>query len=129
MTIPILLLICVGVFEFGRAFQTWQVLTNAAREGARVSVTPEATSDGVEGVVRSYMESGALAEFASASVDVNRSASIMVNGAARPASQVTVTYPYTFMVLNPVIRLIQPSSNTGAGTLNMSATAIMRNEG
>ena len=26
----------VGIFEFGRAYQTWQVLTNAAREGARI---------------------------------------------------------------------------------------------
>ena len=32
MVIPILLLISAGVFEFGRAYQTWQVLTNAARE-------------------------------------------------------------------------------------------------
>jgi Flp pilus assembly protein TadG len=34
ITIPIILLISVGIFEFGRAYQTWQVLTNAAREGA-----------------------------------------------------------------------------------------------
>ncbi len=30
MVIPILLLISAGIFEFGRAYQTWQVLTNAA---------------------------------------------------------------------------------------------------
>ena len=38
ITLPIILMICVGIFEFGRAYQTWQVLTNAAREGARVAV-------------------------------------------------------------------------------------------
>jgi len=32
MTLPLLLLVSVGIFEFGRAFQTWQILTNAARE-------------------------------------------------------------------------------------------------
>ena len=37
VTLPIILMICVGIFEFGRAYQTWQVLTNAAREGARVA--------------------------------------------------------------------------------------------
>ena len=37
VTLPIVLMICVGVFEFGRAYQTWQLLTNAAREGARVA--------------------------------------------------------------------------------------------
>ena len=45
LTLPILLLVAVGIFEFGRAYQTWQVMTNAAREGARVAVlpNPEAT--------------------------------------------------------------------------------------
>ena len=46
VTIPILLLIGVGLFEFGRAYQTWQVLTNAAREGARISVLPNAGASG-----------------------------------------------------------------------------------
>ena len=41
LTLPLLLLICVGIFEFGRAYQTWEVLTNAAREGARVAGTAE----------------------------------------------------------------------------------------
>ena len=31
MVLPLLLLVTVGIFEFGRAYQTWQVLTNAAR--------------------------------------------------------------------------------------------------
>ena len=43
ITIPIILLICVGIFEFGRAYQTWQVLTNAAREGARVAILSDKT--------------------------------------------------------------------------------------
>ena len=38
VTIPLILLISVAIFEFGRAYQTWQVLTNAAREGARVAI-------------------------------------------------------------------------------------------
>ena len=43
-TIPMLLLVTVGIFEFGRAYQTWQVLTNAAREGARIAVLPDLTA-------------------------------------------------------------------------------------
>ena len=40
VTIPLILLISVAIFEFGRAFETWQIMTNAAREGARVAVLP-----------------------------------------------------------------------------------------
>ena len=43
ITIPIILLIAVGIFEFGRAYQTWQVLTNAAREGARIAILVDKT--------------------------------------------------------------------------------------
>ena len=47
LTLPLLLLVSVSIFEFGRAYQMTQVLTNAAREGARVAVLPGSTSDQV----------------------------------------------------------------------------------
>ena len=54
LTLPILLLVSVGIFEFGRAYETSQVLTNAAREGARVAVLPYAVSGGPAARARSY---------------------------------------------------------------------------
>ena len=48
IALPLVLLFSVGIFEFGRAFQTWQVLTNAAREGARVAVLPNPATGAVE---------------------------------------------------------------------------------
>jgi Flp pilus assembly protein TadG len=30
LVLPLLLLVCVGIFEFGRAFQTWRVVTMTA---------------------------------------------------------------------------------------------------
>ncbi len=127
MTLPILLLIAVGIFEFGRAYQTWQVLTNAAREGARVSILPNATSGSVEARVRSYMQSGQLPGFATAPVGVNRSASVTVNGAAQSASEITVDYPFTFIVLQPVANLVVAGTSTGSA-LTMRARSVMRNE-
>lgn len=37
---PILLLLLAGIFDFGMLFRSWEVVTNAAREGARVGVLP-----------------------------------------------------------------------------------------
>lgn len=127
VTIPMLLLVAVGIFEFGRAFQTWQVITNAAREGARVSVTPTATVTNVTARVRQYMQTGQLPGYATATVSVNRNSTITVNGVTEAASQVTVDYPFSFVVLQPVARLVNPSSNTG-GAVTMRAQALMRNE-
>lgn len=38
LTLPLLLLIILGVFDFGLLFQQYEVVTNAAREGARLAV-------------------------------------------------------------------------------------------
>ncbi len=125
--IPILLLIAAGIFEFGRAYQTWQVLTNAAREGARMSVLPNGNASAVEAGVRQYLQNGQLPLYASAGVTVDRAASVTVNGDPEAATQVTVTYPFTVMVLQPVARLVNPGSSIG-NVLTLTATAVMRNE-
>ena len=128
ITIPMLLLIAVGIFEFGRAYQTWQVLTNAAREGARVAVLPDPTPGIVEQRVFDYLEAGQLrSDPESVDVVVNRSDTITVNGADVSASRVTVDYPFEFMVIGGVVRLVSPGSELG-GALTMRAEAIMRNE-
>ena len=38
LTLPLLLLIVMGMFDFGVMFQRYEIVTNAAREGARVGV-------------------------------------------------------------------------------------------
>ena len=131
ITIPILLLVTVGIFEFGRAYQTWQVLTNAAREGARVAVLPDLTGRVVQQRVRDYMQAGQLARYGTRSRH-RRTAPrpSTVNGAAVSASQVTVDYPFKFIVLQPVARLDRSSPRPRSACCRRDATpqAVMRNE-
>jgi Flp pilus assembly protein TadG len=127
ITIPMLLLVAVGIFEFGRAYQTWQVLTNAAREGARIAVLPDPTTGTAEARVRQYMEDGQLGAADSATIGVNRSAVLDVNGRSVSASEVTIDYPFSFIVLQPVARLVAPQTSLG-GAVVMHAQAVMRNE-
>jgi Flp pilus assembly protein TadG len=124
ITVPIILLIAVGIFEFGRAYQTWQVLTNAAREGARLAVINGSTDADVVTRVRNYMSAGQLENAATATVTVNRGVALT---GADTASQITINYPFQFMVLNPVVRLVTKSSTTGA-PITMQSTSLMRNE-
>jgi Flp pilus assembly protein TadG len=128
VTIPILLLISAGIFEFGRAYQTWQVLTNAAREGARIAVLPNSPSTVAAQRVRDYMQAGQLPLFGTAGVTVNQGASILVNGSSVSASQVTVNYPFTFIVLRPIARLIPGATGAVGAPITMVAQATMRNE-
>ncbi len=125
ITVPIVLLICVGIFEFGRAYQTWQVLTNASREGARLAVIPGSTDTDVRARVNQYLTGGGLSSLADSNIVLNRTVAFT---ATATGSSVQVNYPFQFMVLNPVIRLIAPSDTTGQGTYTMTASTLMRNE-
>ena len=123
ITVPLILLIGVGIFEFGRAYQTWQVLTCAAREGAKVAVVAGSTDADVEQAVRQYMRAGQLPNAATAPVMLNRQVPVGDGS----GTQVTISYPFDFIVLNPAAQLVTPDSTTGA-PLTMSAVALMRNE-
>jgi Flp pilus assembly protein TadG len=123
ITIPIILLIAVAIFEFGRAYQTWQVLTNAAREGARISVLIDKTDADVQAAVRNYMQAGGLPGHASAGVVIDREVPMGTN----TASRITVNYPFSFIVLNGVAKLVTKGSTAGQA-LTMQSVALMRNE-
>lgn len=59
---PILLMIIAGIFDFGMLFRSWEVVTNAAREGARVGVLPAYTADdNVRARVEQYMQASGVA--------------------------------------------------------------------
>jgi Flp pilus assembly protein TadG len=128
ITLPLILLVSVSIFEFGRAYQTVQVLTNAAREGARVAVLPNATPSDVQSRVIAYLQAGQLANSANATVSVDQNQTISIGAATAAASQVTVSYPFSFMVLNPVANLVVNGSTMGGAPLTLTGSAEMRNE-
>jgi Flp pilus assembly protein TadG len=127
LTLPLILLVSVGIFEFGRAYQMEQVLTNAAREGARVAVLPGSTADDVKSRVVSYLKTGQVPNATTASVTVSPNVPIAIGAGTASGSKVTVDYPFSFMVLNPVARLVVKGATVGA-PITMSASAEMRNE-
>ena len=127
LTLPLLLLVCIGIFEFGRAYQTWQILTNAAREGARLAVLPGTADADVKTRVATYLADGMVGSPASATVNITRDNTIPIGTGTATASRVTVTYPFSFIVLQPISKLVKPTSKVGA-PLTMTASALMRNE-
>jgi Flp pilus assembly protein TadG len=91
---PLLLLLLAAVVDFGRAFDAYIVLTNAAREGARWgSVKPELTVDEVKQfVVDDVLGSGTNI----ARLDGFTVANVTVEGQETGSTvvKVTVTYPF-----------------------------------
>ncbi len=127
VVLPIVLLVSVSIFEFGRAYQVFQIMTNAAREGARIAVLPSTTDADVVNRVQAYLTEGQIANPASATVTINHAVTVSIGGGNAPATQVTVSYPFSFIVLNPVARLVVPNSTLGSA-FPMTTSALMRNE-
>ncbi len=123
LAMPLLMLVTVGVFEFGRAYHTSQALTNAAREGARVAVLPYPTAGAVDAKVRQYLEMSGLTSDATVGVTVAAPA-----GTAKDAaSEVTISYPFQFVVLQPVAQLLVSGSIVDS-PITVTATSVMRTE-
>ena len=61
LTLPLLLLIIMGIFDFGLLFQRYEVVTNAAREGARLAVlTTEYTTTDARNRAIDYLAAGGV---------------------------------------------------------------------
>jgi Flp pilus assembly protein TadG len=98
------LLVLFGIAEAGRLLQVQNLLTNAAREGTRLGVTPQAGTIGtlaadvlpdeaaIRSVVQSYLASGGVTVPAG-SIVVTRSDP----GTPPYSTTVSITYPYSLM--------------------------------
>jgi Flp pilus assembly protein TadG len=116
---PLLLLLILGLVEFARAWNTQQVLTEAARDALRSAVVanPSFTYDAMVSMVDQALER--------ASLDPKR-AQISVDGwktgSGTPA-RITIDYQYDFEFFGPFVNWA-----TGDRSLALSTSFVMRNE-
>jgi Flp pilus assembly protein TadG len=111
LLLPFLVLIVMLVVEGSRMIRTHQVLNNAAREGARLSILPENkgnTADIVTEVVNYANLNGVT--ISTTDVTINQAATINNGGVLLSASTVTVTHNYNVNYLAIFTWLGMPSS-------------------
>ena len=85
----ILIMFVIGMVELGRVIMVHQVLVNAAREGARRAIVPQATDAEVHDLVDGYMTSAGIQGHSR-----QISPSLAVAGSHQPLS-VTVSVPHS----------------------------------
>ncbi|MDQ3347859.1 MAG: pilus assembly protein [Acidobacteriota bacterium] len=126
LVLPLLLLVVLGIAEFGIIFQRYEVVTNAAREGARIAVLPGYFTPDVEARVRTYVTQGRVPATLTNPNIVVANVLIPVAGGRPPinARRVTVRYTHNYLFL-PGIGSWFGSIYT---TVPMTAVAEMRNE-
>jgi Flp pilus assembly protein TadG len=127
IAVPIVLLLAVGLMEFGRAYQTWQVLSSSAREAARLATVPNTDPGAPETRAYEVITDGGLTNPMSATVVVDRASTMVVNGSNVSATMVTVDYPFEFQALGTVAGFINPEGTLGS-SVTLHASALMRND-
>ncbi len=131
LALPILLVIVFGIVEFAAAWRTYQVITNVAREGARLAVIPSTTSDAIvlSEIDRLLQLSGLGLQLRTVTLTCNGSPGLCSGpGSTGQADEVQVDYSHTFVVLGPVLDLMCVGCGTGYGTVVLQARSVMRNE-
>lgn len=119
LVLPILLFLILGMADFARAWHSYQVITDAAREGARTAVVdnPATTEADVYAVVDSALVRSALDP---------TSATVAVTGfgdsQGTPAG-VQIDYPFELRFVGRLFGWF-----TGDTSLTLSTHFVMRNE-
>ena len=133
LVLPLLLFVVLGIAEFAFLFQRYEVVTNAAREGARMAVLPGYATANGEAAVRARVQ----AYVAAARVPVASgtpgnpvvdlvSDTVPVGGGLAPVNvrRVTVTYTHTYMFIRGIAQLF----GTTYTSVPLVAVAEMRTE-
>lgn len=123
-TIVLLLLLVLffGIMEYGWLFYAMQIVSNAAREGVREAILPDATDASVDAVVDDFLGRSGLAG-ADAAVEVR------ADDASAVVEDVFVTVPVSVTVRIPYADA--SILNTGLFPMpsELRATATMTKEG
>jgi len=124
LVVPVLLMVLVGLIEFGRAWNVSQTVTFAARQGSRIAAVlnvqglpDDEARDSVVAVVTKVLASNNIACTGCVEIPIAG-----LNGGANTPVEVRVGVPYQFMLLRPFVALADD------GLITLRSAAVMRNE-
>jgi Flp pilus assembly protein TadG len=124
LTLPLLLLIVLGIMEFGLMFREYEIVTNAAREGARVGVLPAYNLPApVTARVTQYLTTAGLDPLRW-TITPGVAAATPVGGLCISLRPVTVTYTHPVPFLGGIMSFF----GSTFGTMTLRATSSMRTE-
>jgi Flp pilus assembly protein TadG len=124
---PILIFIIAGIIDFGMMFRTFETVTNAAREGARVGVLQGYAQADVRTRVNAYLAASGLNAVPLACTRPGvcvQDVPVATGAGTFTARAVTVNYTYQFAVLGAAA----PLFGGNFGSINLNAAAVMRTE-
>ncbi|MFN0147609.1 MAG: TadE family protein [Dehalococcoidia bacterium] len=126
LILPVFLMLLFGLVDFGRGFYTWQLVTNAAREGARAAAV-QSDSAGVDAKLYGSFCS-AWPTPSSCALDTTKMTVTKTNIQGARGQQTTVVVAYTFNFVTPIGPLLALFGGSNISAPTISATTSMRLE-
>ena len=124
MILPIFLVLMFGLVDFGRAFYTWMLVTNAAREGARVAAVQGNSSSIDTRIYDSFCSS-----FPSdCSLEPGKLTISKANVQGVRGSAVSIDLAYDFEFVTPLGGILQMLGGNNLASPTISAHSSMRLE-
>jgi Flp pilus assembly protein TadG len=125
LVLPLVLILMISVFEFARAWNIQQVLTDAAREGARVAVVGSGAGE-TKAVIDANVNAAIDNALSAAGIDPADADPPVLTGTGggrgNPAT-VQLALPYRFTFLGPLM-----GWTIGKSSLTLRTSITMRNE-
>jgi hypothetical protein len=132
LVFPLLLMVVLGIVDFGFLFQRLEVVTNAAREGARIAVLPGYLEADVRARVCNFLLSGGIPVQGTCPtptnpvINVNMAATIPMPTGMTPlaGSSVEVVYTHQYLFIGPIAGWFGGSFTS----VPIRGVAVMRDE-
>jgi Flp pilus assembly protein TadG len=135
LVLPLLLVVIAGIVDFGFAFQRYEVVANAAREGARLGSMSGYNAAFVQERVRQYVKqalnlsdssldnvmpaaTGVAVSYPDVTINLSGGGSVVA-----AATRVDAFYHHQFMLLGPVMGLINASWGQ---SITLKSSSVMR---
>jgi hypothetical protein len=125
LVLPLLLLVVLGIMDFGLLFQRYEAVTNAAREGARVAVLDGYGAADVDYRAKQYLNDAGLDGASAIVVPFGPQTTNLAGGVCMSLMGTTVFYPNEYLFLGGIMNYFGGGS---FGSKMISATARMRFE-
>ena len=124
MILPIFLMLLFGLVEFGRGFYTWLLVTNAAREGARIAAVQSDSATIDDRIYDSFCSSYP----SSCSIDPAALAIAKTNVQGPRGEAVVIELTYDFDYVTPLGEIINFVSGGGISEPTIKGHSSMRLE-
>ena len=111
LVLPVFLMLIMGIIEFGRAMMVSNLVTNAAREGARMAVLDGSTNAEVQTAVQTFLQGAISSNLTTSDIGITitvtpapgnpNPANVLANTSPRDLIAVQVALPFNKVALIP----------------------------